>query len=767
MLRLVILMTLVVGCTDSSSSSRGGGGPVASDSSTNTASSTATATATSASGQKTLPDALAVSGSLALGTDLGDASAEGRAVQLVDDSGLVVAQATTNAVGAFQIALSTDDLALTSFGLQGSRTLQVQALFLVDGQAQQDAAGVKQQLVIDADDVVQNGDGSFELDAGAYTARKVGAIVGKLTLETGEDATGTDVYVPGTTFVGKTDASGHFILGFLPPGAYTVRADRDGYGSLEWQAVAVKRATTTHLGDAKMSIATGPQVVSLSLQGGATIALDPGVTLAIALKGATKFRVSQLSDFRDTVFRPVDATADAMTVPFQISGSDGPKSIYLEAADSDGLSVSTRLDIVLDTALPVAPEFTVRTADAKPGYAASVSPKIYPASCDDVAKLFVTEDAGVTPSPEQFTIDCAAAKSTGELVTISGGEGTKTLRVWALDAAGQVSAAARSGQVVLDTTASALAITPSAGSYNEAVEVKITAGSNVTIHYTFDLSDPDASSPEVKADGKLLLVGDGTLKFRAIDHAGNVSAVASRSYIVDRDKPLLGSIAITSGKALINTTTIGLTLSAQAATWMRVGESLAGVNTATWIPYATSRSHTLTDTTNGARKLFAMFKDDAGNAIGGDGEYQVAFTLDTQPPLSSAVTLLTPESPTGAFNTPLAWSEAFDDEPGVSFEVQVYSNSAFTGSATRTMTTTDTTVLINPPLDDAGTYYWRVRPIDAAGNPATTWAASGESKKFTVRQFATDYLSRRDVNKSGDEKFGKALTSLADGRIAG
>ncbi|MFK5282583.1 carboxypeptidase-like regulatory domain-containing protein, partial [Lacticaseibacillus paracasei] len=87
--------------------------------------------------------------------------------------------------------------------------------------------------------------------------------------------------IPGTTYIAKTDAEGRFIVGFLPAGTYDVRADRDGYGSLEWQNVVVKRQDTTALPESLMRVATGPEIELFALGSGGTVALKPLVDLKL------------------------------------------------------------------------------------------------------------------------------------------------------------------------------------------------------------------------------------------------------------------------------------------------------------------------------------------------------------------------------------------------------------------------------------------------------------------------------------------------------
>ena len=79
------------------------------------------------------------------------------------------------------------------------------------------------------------------------------------------------------------------------------------------------------------------------------------------------------------------------------------------------------------------------------------------------------------------------------------------------------------------------------GSYNTNQTINLTAVDNLypntTIYYTLDGSDPTTSS--TKYTGPLNLTGEGTttLKFFAVDSAGNTSEIVTRTYTIDKTKP--------------------------------------------------------------------------------------------------------------------------------------------------------------------------------------------------------------------------------------
>ncbi len=721
------------------------------------------------------PTSIAVAGTLAL-----DATGQSggvpvdlnnRKVQLIDDQGSVLGEGMTNPQGAFTLAIQAGDLQLTGTMPGAPSTLAtLKTIFLSPNGADQGAIGTQQSLLIDGKALEVAADGSAVFDSGTHKVKKIGAIFGTVQLETGEDPSGIDVYVPGSTYVAKTDAQGLFLLGFMPPGTYTLRADKVGYGSLEWAQVTVKRGETTHIGGGDsgtdpvvMEIATGPKIESFALDTGAAIAAVAGVNLTLHLKGTTKFRVSQLADFRDTVYRPAKAGVSTLVVPFQISGQDGPKQIYLEVADSDGLTASATLDVLLDTTAPVVPAFICKSTTAQAGYSDTLAPLLTVSACSTAVKLFLTESSSA-PVESQFNINCSDAAGAGATVSLSSGDGVKNLHLWALDAGSRISTAGSAGQVTLITTPPTVTVSQDSGLYNDIIALTASAGANTHTYYTFDQSDPTPSSSEIV--GKLVLVGNTTLKFRAYDFAGNMSPVLSRTYTIKRDAPILGSVKLNGYTSPINRNPVPLSLSAQGATKMIIAENYAALSAAitagSWLAYSPTYSYTLSGTADGSKALCVAYSDDAYNILGKQCDIAVRFLLKRAVP-NVAITLLQPESPTGAFNTPLAWQTTSSD-PTISYQVEVFDNNTYTGTPVVPMMATNlASIRITPPLSSPGKYYWRVRAVDDADNQ-TEWVPSGDSKSFIAKILDTSYQSRRDFTgaNGADTAMARTLVSLGD-----
>lgn len=290
----------------------------------------------SVSGLQAMPDSFAVNGSLNIPTEAaGVADAAGKTVQLLSDSGQVVAEAVTASSGSFQIQVEgeaglklQEESKAAKSAVAMPQLMRLRSLFLTNGAqltGEKDALGLLKPLIIDPQNM-KSASGTYSVDTGSHDAEKVGAIYGKISLETGADPTGIDVYIPGTTYIAKTDGEGQFLLGFLPAGTYEVRADKDGYNSIEWPKIAVKKQETTPLPDAVMSISVGPKIETFELD---SLSQADGIaSLRLRIKSATKYRISALADFSDTQFNPLDAAIPEFTIKFPLAvGCNLSKSI--------------------------------------------------------------------------------------------------------------------------------------------------------------------------------------------------------------------------------------------------------------------------------------------------------------------------------------------------------------------------------------------------------------------------------------------------------
>jgi len=177
------------------------------------------------------------------------------------------------------------------------------------------------------------------------TIERTGTISGKFILEGGADPTGIDVYIPGTSSIAKTDASGNFVISKVPTGTYIyLRAEKTGYLPKYWTNIKVLPDMTTAFDQAVLSVSTGV-AGAVSIAGGAEFSRNRTVDIDITYSpDALLMQVSEDPTFVGAQWKFVQ---DKITHTFN---SDGKKTIYVNFADSNGLEtkVSDSIIIVVD-----------------------------------------------------------------------------------------------------------------------------------------------------------------------------------------------------------------------------------------------------------------------------------------------------------------------------------------------------------------------------------------------------------------------------------
>ena len=108
-------------------------------------------------------------------------------------------------------------------------------------------------------------------------------------------------------------------------------------------------------------------------------------------------------------------------------------------------------------------------------------------------------------------------------------EGTYTIAGTITDGL-STSTSAAPGVVIVDRTAPTVTAAPAGGAYAVPQNVTLSAGEPATIFFTIDGSDPTASSAQYAVP--ISVSTSLTLKFMAIDGAGNRSPVVSASYVI-------------------------------------------------------------------------------------------------------------------------------------------------------------------------------------------------------------------------------------------
>jgi len=145
-----------------------------------------------------------------------------------------------------------------------------------------------------------------------------------------------------------------------------------------------------------------------------------------------------------------------------------------------------------------------------------------------LATYYTVDGSTPTPSSQVYTGPITIAHTT-------------TLKFFSVDRAGNAEAV-KTESYLYDTTAPVVVASPAGGTYGSAQTVTLmcddgASGSGCSsIRYTLDGSTPTAASPAYTAP--LSVAQSTTLKFFAVDVAGNASAVTTETYVIDTVAPV-------------------------------------------------------------------------------------------------------------------------------------------------------------------------------------------------------------------------------------
>ncbi|HPT47453.1 MAG TPA: hypothetical protein PLM07_16340, partial [Candidatus Rifleibacterium sp.] len=203
--------------------------------------------------------------------------------------------------------------------------------------------------------------------------------------------------------------------------------------------------------------------------------------------------------------------------------------------------------------------------------------------------------------------------------------------------------------------------------------------------------------------------GKYTFRVRAVDGAGNVGAYSGASIQVEVDTtPPLGSIVISGGAVRTNNPAVTLTLSASDAKGVAdMSFSNDGITWSAWVPYATSRSWTLSAGDEN-KIVYVRYRDTVGNI----GIYIDDIFFDTTGPTGSIALFPAPFSKQTALDVTFTVS---DDSPianmALSYDGAAYVSQPFSAY-----------IVWNVPVTYA-THTASVRFYDVLGNVSAVYSA--------------------------------------------
>ncbi|HEY5998126.1 MAG TPA: PKD domain-containing protein [bacterium] len=207
------------------------------------------------------------------------------------------------------------------------------------------------------------------------------------------------------------------------------------------------------------------------------------------------------------------------------------------------------------------------------------------------------------------------------------------------------------GPVVIDRTAPVVTASPAGGLFNAPQGVVLTASETAVIRYTTDGSAPTAASPVYA--GPIAVPVSGTLRFFAVDPAGNVGPEGSETYDIDEVPP---AVAIDALPALWRSASYTMTGTAEAGSTVSLAVDTPATVGVVSQPVGGTWSATVSGLVHGPNTFTATAVDPAGNAAQDVAALEV--NLNQAP-------VLDPIGPRGvAENQPLVFGVTASDPDG-------------------------------------------------------------------------------------------------------
>jgi hypothetical protein len=437
---------------------------------------------------------------------------------------------------------------------------------------------------------------------------------------------------------------------------FRVRA-RDAAGNIEdWPA---DYDTTT-------IVDTDAPSGTVVINSGATTTMSTSVTLTLAATDTTT-SVSEMAFSNDgTTWSTWQTYATSAT--WMLTSTDGVKTVRVRFRDAAGnVSVPTTATITLAMS-PTVNTFAIN-GEATITNSTIVSLTISASDANDLGSAL-----GMAFSNDGSSWSEWRSYATSAAWTLSTGDGSKTVSVKCKDVAGNESTVV-SASIELDTTAPAGSVAVNSGAVTTtSTSVSLTVNASDTsygatgLQMAFSNDGTNWSDWQTYATSATWTLsgtdGEKTVYARFRDRAGNVSATATGSIVLDTRFGTSYGLSINLDAIYTNTTSVTLTLSAPAhTTEMQLSNGGLFIG-ASWEPYASNKQWTLTSygLYTIPRVVYAKFR--TGETVG--QTYQDDIVLDVTPPTGSvAIAGASGASAQAANDTVTLTLNATDDVSGV------------------------------------------------------------------------------------------------------
>lgn len=451
--------------------------------------------------------------------------------------------------------------------------------------------------------------------------------------------------------------------------AFQISQSSGAYAYKIWARDAVGNVSATPASGTITVLTGAPEAPAITLrdQTSSSSVASNARTVDVALATCAGIKNVLISESQATQPSPASIVTPCATTATHTFATDveGLKKVFVWSIDHAGnvSTISSSATITFDVTAPTAP--TLSIADPTPanaGYSNSLTLNAGISSCADAAQVLVSESQ--TSQPTESTSGWLACVGSGLTVTV-GGEGTRTVYLWTKDGAGNVSNAADTKSIVVDTTPptsptfTIADATNGSTAYTNGLSVSIGISSCAGIDkvYVSESSTAPAAAAVTTActtSGISLNLANLTEETKTVylwgkDAAGNVaSAAATDTITMDVSAPNLpGTFAIkdstSASTSFSNNIAADFALDAcpaGAQILVRKDQTTAPTESdSAWMSCATTGTiSNLLTTSPTAQTVYLWVKDDAGN-VKTNASLSHTITYDATAPTAPAFTM--------------------------------------------------------------------------------------------------------------------------------
>jgi hypothetical protein len=438
-----------------------------------------------------------------------------------------------------------------------------------------------------------------------------------------------------------------------------------------------------------------------------------------------KLDTTVLSTQSTFTYTPSANSQGVHSLTLYIGASDGAGGIDLNKPVQSFPSTIT----ILNSSPPVPPAVTL-TSPARTGNSPvsnraltlTINTGSGLSNCRSFSSLALTEDSDLPPTEESdFNITCSQAGSQAINYNLaSSGDGVKVLRLWARDISGNISTAASSISVPLDTNSPTITLVsaPSSSNKETSLSFDFAATDNGGTIDFYQCKKDNGSWFTCSSPYSWTAISEGihSLYVRAFDTAENTSNTASYSWTTDLTAPVLNVSG--SPATLVSSVSNTFTFSASDTGGSSLANIQCSLNGASWSPCISPNISVLSA---GTHLMGIKAVDGAGNE---SIIQSFTWTIDISPPtvtISSA-----PPANTSSTSVSILFSGS--DTGGSSiqtYECKIDAAPYSSCSSPKTYT----------GLTEAS-HTFSVRAIDGVGNVSTvattTWTVDTTNPTATI-----------------------------------